>query len=193
MKRSPFTFVAILLTSLSFAQEPVIEDNSLNAQFDKLYKTSTSYQAYKVVGKAPYLQLKQNVLDSLETAHNKLSEKHNLLTAERESNTKNIEVLNKTALELQTSVQKENYISFFGLQVKKTSYNLSLWAFILALILTLLYFILKFSNNNSLSNKVQNDLKDIDFEFEQYRKKSIEREQKLRRALQDEINKQRNS
>ncbi len=193
MNRHLFTFAVILLASVSFAQEPTIEDNSLGAQFDKLYRISTSYQAYKVIGKEKYLQLKQNVLDSLKTLQAKLSSKNNLLTLEKGSNQKNQELLQKTSLELQASLQKENITSFFGLQIKKTSYNLSIWTFILALILTLLYFIFKFSSNNILSNKAKSDLKDLDLEYEQYRKKSIEKEQKLRRALQDEINKQRNS
>ena len=193
MNRHLFTFAVILLASISYAQEPTIEDNSLGAQFDKLYRISSSYQAYKVIGKEKYLQLKQNVLDSLKTAQEKLSAKNNLLTLEKGNNQKNQELLQKTSLELQDSLQKEGVTSLFGLQVKKTSYNLSLWTFILALILTLLYFIFKFSSNNILSNKAKSDLKDLDFEYEQYRKKSIEKEQKLRRALQDEINKQRNS
>ena len=193
MNRHLFTFAVILLASISYAQEPTIEDNSLGAQFDKLYRISSSYQAYKVIGKEKYLQLKQNVLDSLTTAQAKLSAKNNLLTLEKGNNQKNQELLQKTSLELQDSLQKEGVTSLFGLQVKKTSYNLSLWTFILALILTLLYFIFKFSSNNILSNKAKSDLKDMDFEYEQYRKKSIEKEQKLRRALQDEINKQRNS
>ncbi|WP_348668114.1 hypothetical protein [uncultured Polaribacter sp.] len=193
MNRHLFTFAVILLASISYAQEPTIEDNSLGAQFDKLYRISSSYQAYKVIGKEKYLQLKQNVLDSLTTAQAKLSAKNNLLTLEKGNNQKNQELLQKTSLELQDSLQKEGVTSLFGLQVKKTSYNLSLWTFILALILTLLYFIFKFSSNNILSNKAKSDLKDLDFEYEQYRKKSIEKEQKLRRALQDEINKQRNS
>jgi predicted dithiol-disulfide oxidoreductase (DUF899 family) len=34
---------------------------------------------------------------------------------------------------------------------------------------------------------------DVEQEYEQHRKKTLVREQKLRRKLQDEINKQRNS
>jgi len=44
-----------------------------------------------------------------------------------------------------------------------------------------------------LTKRAERNLKDIEIEYEQYRKKALEREQKLRRALQDEINKQRNS
>jgi hypothetical protein len=59
--------------------------------------------------------------------------------------------------------------------------------------LALFYFIFKFSKSNILTKEAQNNLLDIEQEFEEYRKKSIEREQKLRRQLQDEINKLRSS
>jgi len=52
---------------------------------------------------------------------------------------------------------------------------------------------LKFKNNIYLTKKAEKNLKDVEIEYEQHRKKTLDREQKLRRTLQDEINKQRNS
>ena len=43
----------------------------------------------------------------------------------------------------------------------------------------------------AIQNSDQNNLLDVEQEFEQHRKKSLEREQKLRRQLQDEVNKHR--
>ena len=63
MRLQLLTFTAILLASISSAQETVLEDNSLSGQFDKIYRTSTSYQKYKVISKENFLQLKQGVLD----------------------------------------------------------------------------------------------------------------------------------
>jgi hypothetical protein len=57
----------------------------------------------------------------------------------------------------------------------------------------LFYFIFKFSSSNVLTKEAQNSLLDVEQEFEQHRKKSLEREQKLRRQLQDEVNKLRSS
>ena len=51
----------------------------------------------------------------------------------------------------------------------------------------------KFYNNKYFTKKAQNDLTEIEEEFAAFRKKTLEREQKLRRQLQDEINKQQNS
>tara|TARA_R110002049_G_scaffold97411_2_gene237466 strand:+ start:318 stop:905 length:588 start_codon:yes stop_codon:yes gene_type:complete len=195
MRLQIITFTTILLTSISFAQdkETVIEDTTLNGQFDKIYRTSTSYQTYKVISKDKFLQLKQNVLDSLKTSQNLVKEKNDLLKAERENIKATQDNLNKTKLDLDTAIQKEDSISFFGLQISKVTYNLVLWSVILLLLLALLYFIYKFSKNNILTKKAQEDLQDVETEYEQHRKKSIEKEQKLRRELQDEINKQRNS
>ena len=51
----------------------------------------------------------------------------------------------------------------------------------------------KFYNSNTVTKEAQNNLTDVEQEFELHRKKSLEKEQKLRRKLQDEINKQRNA
>ena len=66
-----FKILLILFLAISFSnfsqesepetQEPeaVEEDNSLEGQFDKIYRISTTYQVYKVIGKDKYLELKK--------------------------------------------------------------------------------------------------------------------------------------
>ena len=77
--------------------------------------------------------------------------------------------------------------------MSKKNYNLILWSIVLLLLLGLCYYIYKFNNNKHLTKKAQNSLTEIEQELTAYRKRSLENEQKLRRKLQDEINKQRNS
>ena len=109
-------------------------------------------------------------------------------------NLKNLEAeAEKTQIALNQSVLKENNISLFGIAMRKTNYNLVLWSLMLLLLLGLCYYIYKFYNNKHFTKKAQNDLTEIEEEFAAFRKKTLEREQKLRRQLQDEINKQRNS
>jgi hypothetical protein len=183
----------LLLSSVSFAQETVIEDtNSIENQFDKIYRISTTYQVYKVISKDGYQRLKLNVLDSLKSSKKIISEKESLLLTERSSIKETKTLLSKTKSELDSALKKENSISLLGIQLSKTTYNLTLWSVIIALLLGLSYFIFKFSRSHILTKEAQNNLVDIEQEFEQHRKKTLEREQKLRRQLQDEINKQRN-
>ena len=183
----------LLLSSVSFAQETVIKDtNTIENQFDKIYRTSTTYQVYKVISKDGYQRLKLNVLDSLKSSKKIISKKESLLSTEINSIKETKTLLAKTKLELDTALKKENSISLLGIQLSKTTYNLTLWSIIIVLLLGLSYFIFKFSRSNVLTKEAQNNLIDVEQEFEKHRKNTLEREQKLRRQLQDEINKQRN-
>ncbi|PQJ69390.1 hypothetical protein [Polaribacter butkevichii] len=186
----------LLVSTLSFAQEnteEVTENNSIEGQFDKIYRTSTTYQVYKVISRDRYQRLKSNVLDSLKSSKKIISEKNNLLKAEKDNIEKNKNLLAKTKLELDAALIKENSISIVGIQLSKTTYNLVIWSLILLLILALSYYIFKFSRSNVLTKEAKENLAEIEQEFEKHRKNTLEKEQKLRRQLQDEINKQRNS
>ena len=192
--KSNILFVFLIISSLSsLSQETVQEDNSMKGQFDKIYRISTTYQTYKVIGKDRFQKLKENVLDSLIKSKKTISEKESLLRTERANIQKLNTDLTKTKLDLDTALQKENSISLLGIQLNKVTYNLILWFIIISLGLALSFFVFKFSRSNILTNKAQDNLKDVEQEFERHKKKVIEREQKLRRQLQDEINKQRNS
>ncbi|PQB07881.1 hypothetical protein BST83_12525 [Polaribacter filamentus] len=195
MKSKLLLFLFLITSFVAYTQETieVEEDSSIKRQFDRIYRISTTYQAYKVIDRDEYEKLKSNVLDSLKSSKKLISEKENLLKIERD----NVEVLNSilntTKLDLDTAQQKENSIFLFGTHLNKTTYNLILWFIIILLFVGLGFFVFKFSKSNVLTNEAQSNLLDIEKEFDDHRKKSIEREQKLRRQLQDEINKQRNS
>ena len=79
----------------------------------------------------------------------------------------------------------------FGALLSKGLYNTIMWGIVLALASLLVLYIYKFSNGNVVTKKSINDLNELQEEYENYRKAAIEREQKVRRQLQDEINKHR--
>lgn len=192
MKIQTLIAAIFFISVSSFAQENNTEDKTLNGQFDKIYRTSTSYQTYKVISKNKFLELKQNVLDSLKASKDIIVEKNKQLSEKENTIKTTQENLTKTQTSLNKAQEKENSISLFGLQLSKLTYNLILWSAILGLLLALFYFIFRFNRSNVLTKKAQSSLLDVEHEFEKHRKKSLEREQKLRRQLQDEINKQRN-
>jgi len=196
MKSLFFTLFLLFIQYTSFSQENnnvVIEDKTLEGQFDKINRISTSYQTYKVISKDKFQKLKNNVLDSIKASNKDLKEQKVLLKNERDNVAKLNAELNKTKEDLKKAQEKENSISLFGFQISKATYNLILWLIIISLALALAFFVFKFSKSNILTKKAKEDLEDVEQEFEVHRKKSLEREQKLRRQLQDEINKQRNS
>ena len=193
MKLHLSLFTTILFISISFAQKTKdTGETSIRGEFDRLYRVSTNYKDYKVINKEKFLDLKQQVLDSSKASQNLLIEKNNLLKAAKLDNNKNQDLLTLSKLTLETALKKENSISLFGIQLSKFIYNLLLWTLISLLIVLLIYLSFKFQKNNFITKRAAQNLKDVENEYEQYRKKALEREQKLRRTLQDEINKQRN-
>jgi hypothetical protein len=193
MKSSFLAFFLIVSGFSITAQQTVTEENTLENQFDKIYRISTSYQTYKVISKEGYQKLKNNVLDSLNQIENTLSEKVSLLKTKESDIQKLNEKINNTQINLDASIKKENSISLFGLALNKTTYNSILWFLIIVLLMGMLFFMYKFSNSNLLTKEAKHNLAEVEQELSQFRKKTLEKEQKLRRQLQDEINKQRNS
>lgn len=194
MKLRVLTLIVLLLSSVSFTQETTIEDtNSIENQFEELYKKSSTYQIYKVISKDKYQRLKLNILDSLKDLKETIAHKESLLLKEKSNIEETKKLLTQTEIDLNISLKKESSIDILGVQLSKTAYNMLLWGIIVLLLSGLSYYIFKFFRSNILTKEAQNNLMDVEKEFEQHRKKTLVREQKLRRKLQDEINKQRNS
>ena len=193
MKSLTITLILTLTSILTFSQTIQKEDASIEKQFDDIYKSSTNYKSYKEISRKRFKLLKVNVMDSIESFKKIITEKENLLNTERGKveTTKNL--LTKTKTELDVSLKKDNSTYFLGIQLSNTAYNLILWSIIILLVLGMSSFIFKFYKSNVLTKEAQENLLTIEEEFDQHRRKSLEREQKLRRQLQDEINKQRNS
>ncbi len=59
--------------------------------------------------------------------------------------------------------------------------------------MVLLFFIYKYKNSNSTTKEAKKNLAEIEDEFDDHRRTALEREQKVRRQLQDELNKQKGS
>ena len=76
--------------------------------------------------------------------------------------------------------------------MKKSNYNVLVYSLLGSLLALSLFFMLRYRQSNKLTEQAQKILKDTEIEYDNYKRVSIEREQKVRRELQDEINKQKN-
>ena len=78
-----------------------------------------------------------------------------------------------------------------GILTSKSSYNTTMWSIILFLLVAAGFLFYRFLNSAKITNAAQLKMAEMEIELEDYRRNSLEREQKLRRKLQDEINKNR--
>ena len=164
---------------------------TLEGVFQQLIDRSGAWQNFKMLDRGKLAAFQRSMTDSINGVRSQLvAEKQKVKENEatiKELNDKITEI--QAALD-QTKDQKDS-VSFFGAVVSKGLYNTIMWGIVLALASLLVLYIYKFSNGNVVTKKSINDLNELQEEYENYRKAAIEREQKVRRQLQDEINKHR--
>lgn len=192
-----FTFF-LCFSSVSFGQtdaktgpKPSLDNGTIESQFNYLYRKSSSYQEYKVVKKTSYQKIKGNVLDSMQALKKDLGDTKKLVEVQG-NEIKSLKSDLQTTNNNLTSVTKEkDNIKFLSIPMTKSSYNSLLWTIIFSLVALLLFFIFRFKSSNSITVQARDLLSDTEKEFEAYKAKALEREQKVRRELQDELNKQK--
>ena len=202
MKRTQKLLFLLLLfiATQTFAQdkaEPAVvkpvSKNSISGQFDELFRKSGSYQDYKVINKDKYNELKLVVLDTIQNLNKKMAGTSvviNRQKAEIDSLKVNLKKTNDSLIEVTKNIDD---IDGFGVPMKKSNYNVLVYSLLGSLLAISLFFMLRYRQSNKLTEQAQKALKDTEEEYDNYKRVSIEREQKVRRELQDEINKQKNS
>jgi septal ring factor EnvC (AmiA/AmiB activator) len=192
-----FTALTLLMFISSNAQSTNSEEKlSLNSgtidnQFEYVIRRSNSWQDYKTVKKTWLYMLKAHTIDSLKAVHKDLNDTQIIV----ENQAKEIEGLklnlNNTKTSLDDTIAEKDSMELFGLPMSKPNYSLTLWSIVGVLSALLLFFIYRFKNSNSITKQAKNSLSEIEEEFDEHRRNALEREQKVRRQLQDMINEQK--
>lgn len=91
------------------------------------------------------------------------------------------------------SEKEKSEIAVFGTTMDKDTFASLMWTLIGMFAVACVFFAIRFRNANAVTRQSKNSLIALEEEFDEHIKKALEREQKLRRQLQDEINKNRMS
>jgi septal ring factor EnvC (AmiA/AmiB activator) len=170
-----------------------LNEGTINNQFEYVIRRSNNYQEFKVVKKTWLYELKAHTIDSLNAVHKELSDSQATINSQSNEISQLKSDLSTTKTNLENTINEKDSMALFGLQMSKGGYNALMWTIIAALLAFLLLFVYKFKNSNTVTKQAKKALLETEEEYEEYRRNSLEREQKVRRQLQDEINKQKNS
>lgn len=183
-----FAFILLLSSSPLFAQQA---PKTLDEHFTDVIDKSNRYEDYKVVKRYKLDNLKKAVNDSIAAYKSEVNALQTTVSG-LESKVASLEGQLQTLQQnLSSSQEAENQMSLFGAQTSKSSYNTIMWSIIGGLLFLLLIFIFRFRNSNALTRDAKSKLTEVEEEYESHRQRSLEREQQIRRKLQDEINKNR--
>lgn len=193
MKSIHFLIVALFFSSLCSAQDTSAEEQSdkpsaiedLRTVVDK----SNNYQQYKVIEKVEINAAIKKVFTEFELLTAEISELNDSIQsqdAQVQSLKKELSGLNTELTDLQN---EKDEIQFLGISLTKSAYNALVWSIIGVLVILLLFFIFKFNRSNLLTKEAKQNLKNLDADYENYKRIALEKQQKLGRQLQDEKNK----
>ena len=193
MKKILFFVLPLFLITIKIsAQDSIqINRNTLKDQLENVLDKSNSFQDYKVVKKTQIVTLKRNILDSVSSLEKQILSQKSELGLQKTQIDSLRKNLNTTRDNLVASKEKEDGIRLFGILTSKTTYNAIMWGIILVLLVIGGFLFYRFLNSNKTTNAAQLKMAEMEIELEDHRRSSLEREQKLRRKLQDEINKNR--
>ncbi len=178
-------------------EELSLDKGSIDSQFEYIYKKSGNYRSegkrYEVVRIISLDKLRKNVADSINgQIKNAETLKSTIVSHESTISSLN-EKLEETTNNLTGVTEEKDSMSFLSLSVSKVAYNTILWSIILAFSGLMLLFMFKFRRSNILTQEAKSSLSELEEEYEDYRRRALEREQKVNRQLQDELNKQKKS
>lgn len=157
--------------------------------FSKLIKESNNYQSYKVVKLNSLLELQRSTkkeIGDLESAITELNSQIDDLQGQVDRSKAELDETNSTLKQVEKS---KDEFSFIGIKMMKTTYQVIVIVIIVILLILLIVFIGRFKAGNSITIKARNDLEDLQNDYDEYRKKALETQQRLGRQLQDERNK----
>jgi len=193
--------IIVLFTSLtSFSQSEkkqaiitkALKNETIKNQLEAMVNYSPKFQNFNNIRFYNMNKFKANLMDSLKA----FDEKYKLANSKIETQNNEITQLKSKIESINTNLsdvtEEKDNIDVFGIRTTKTAYNTTLWSIIAGLLITTLLFLFKYNSSNKQTKETKTSFNDIEEEFDIHRKKSLEREQVLRRKLQDEINKQRN-
>ncbi|PHS65674.1 MAG: hypothetical protein COB12_07180 [Flavobacterium sp.] len=184
MKNIASIFIFTILASISVFGQQTIEQ-----QFDELLKKSNNYQEYKVVKKENIYSLRKNISDSISKFKETIQASSSKIIKQQSTiSTLNTD-LEQTKNNLTISQEKENGILVLGVLTNKTTYTLIVFIGLAILIFIIVILFIKYKSSFSTIKITKSKLIETDEEFENFRQRSLEREQQIRRKLQDEINK----
>ena len=204
MKRTFIKYTAILLFTglfISMMQtvhaqsgaSAVLDSALLEAQLDYVHENTRVYNNFRAIRDDIFLKLKRNVKDTLNATKLEVEELNSRLT-ERNFQIKTLTTdLTRTKNEKDEAIRNRDSLSFFGIQMSKGLYNSIMWFIVLGLAALSVMMVVLFRRSHQVTKQVKEELQTSLNEFEEYRKSSREKYEKLVVSHHNEIMKLKNS
>ena len=187
-KKYLYTLIIVLAPLFSIAQETTEGPKTLNESYRSIYNDSETYNTYKVIKISTLNTLWRNVQDSISSYKNEIASEKLEITSLNTSISSLEEKIDSLNVELKKIQKVSGSISFAGLLISKTTYNIIVWSIIIGLLVVIIVGYGSHTRNKQLYVHTKKELHELTDEYDVYRKTSQEKNIKLGRELQTERN-----
>jgi len=164
-----------------------LNEGTIENQFNYVIQKSNNFEDYKMVKSWMLYRLKTHVLDSMKAENEKLIDATNIVAIKEQEIVTLKAGLDATNEKLDLAIKEKNSLEFLGMRMSKATYNSIVWILIGGLTAGLFLYLILFRRSNVITIATKKSLSELKEEYEDYRKRSLAREQKTVRKLYDEI------
>jgi hypothetical protein len=180
MSQSKFRFALIaaliIFSTIRGISQTIFPDvlvkGTIQEQMNFLEEKTRIYEDYRAIREDMFQGIKKNTIDSLTKAKSRISGFVKLtgsLNVRIDSLNSNLKI---TKEELKEISRTKNSISVFGSKIDKAVYNNIMWFIVAGLAFVLVIGFLTFKRNRTITVNTKKELKELNEEFEAYRKKT---------------------
>ncbi|NJW51492.1 hypothetical protein [Salinimicrobium oceani] len=187
MKKILFASLFLMSMTSGFAQ--ISSETTIDEKFQELITNSNNFKGYKVVDTEELTTLQNLTSNRIAELKQEIAlSKEATAAQEKKMASLRAEMESLEANLAEITMEKDN-IDFLGMSLSKATYNTVMWSVIGILVASLLLFVIRFRRSHIHTTEARKNLAELEKEFDAYRVKALEKEQRLGRLLQDEKNK----
>lgn len=171
----------------------VLDSATLEAQMEYIHQNTRVYNNFRAVREDIFLKMKGNVIDTLNEEKLKVAQLNSRLS-ERNFQIETLNTdLGRTKNERDEAIRNKNSLTILGISMNKAVYNSVMWFIILGLAALSIIMLVLFRRSFTVTSQTKNELNAALEEFDQYRKNSREKYEKLVVSHHHELMKLKNS
>ena len=185
MKKYYILLILLFISNLVQAQTDEDSIPSIVDQYDKLIEESSSYKEYQMIKEKDVEAYRQELVankDSLEDMIDTFKEEKSELKANIEGLQSDLERTERNLEELQEATDS---IGFFGMRLGKTTYHVIVWSIIGLLVVIAILLFINYRRSNVITKATKESMKNLEVEYEEYRRNAIEKQQQQGRQILD--------
>lgn len=184
-----FAVLAMAFTGVMTGQDNNAGQNPVEEDFNNVIESSNDYQGYKVVDYNELINLRNTTSQRFARINEDIISQQETIDQQQNQIVELQNELESTRQDLERVSAEKDEISFLGIPFSKSGYQTFMLSIIGLLVLALLFFIYKYKSSHEQTREARDKYNTTEKEFEAYRAKALEKEQRLGRLLQDERNK----